>query len=143
MSSSPETLENLEIIERMIAGVREQLGQPPEPLGSRAADRVAGIVGSWTFLFSQLFVLCLYVSFQTLLPSLAFDRFPFVLMNLLLSFQAAFTAPILMMAQNRTAAKDRRHAKKAYHSIDHMEELVKFLVQMDGEDQVPTSQDPS
>jgi uncharacterized membrane protein len=62
----------------------------------------------------------------------AFDPYPFILLNLVLSFQAAFTAPIILMAQNRAASKDRRADRKAHRTIYHIEELVKILASLEG-----------
>ena len=108
-------------------------GGAPEALGSRMADKVATAVGSWKFLIGQSICLVLYMLGNVyMLRQEAFDPYPFILLNLCLSFQAAFTAPIILMAQNRADAKDRRHAKKAYRTIGHIEELVKILAQMEG-----------
>jgi len=53
-----------------------------------------------------------------------FDPYPFILLNLVLSFQAAFTAPIILMASNRAEQKDRRKAEEAYFSIDKIENML-------------------
>ena len=129
----PEEAAKLEAIERLVASLREDAGPAQESLGSRAADRVAGIVGSWKFLIGQSFLLlCWVVHNIRLVEADAFDPYPFILLNLCLSFQAAFTAPIILMAQNRSESNDRRHAKKAYRTIAQIKELVKILAQMEG-----------
>ena len=131
----PEELRKLAELEQWITNFRSDLGQPPETLGEKMADRVSGIVGSWKFLLGQGALLIVYMVGQVkVLSADAFDPYPFVLLNLMLSFQAAFTAPIILMAQNRADAKDRRHARKAYRTIGHMEELLSAIAEMDGID---------
>jgi uncharacterized membrane protein len=130
----PEELRQLEAVEQIVNKLREDLGATPESLGLRAADKVAGLVGSWTFLLSQATLLVFYMLGQVYFLRDGFDPYPFILLNLMLSFQAAFTAPIILMAQNRADMKDRRHAKKAYRTIAHVEELMKAVVTPDQED---------
>ncbi len=130
-SFRPEEATKLATIERLVISLREEAGQAPEPLGSRAAGRLAGIVGSWKFLGILILVLGSYIGLNVwLLKSVAFDPYPFILLNLFLSFQAAFTAPIILMAHNRAESKDRRMAIKAYRTIGHIEELVKIVAQV-------------
>ena len=87
--------------------------------GERIADLVAARVGSWPFIITQSSLLVLwilynaYVAFQVL-HGKAFDPYPFILLNLALSFQAAYTGPIVMMSQNRQASKDRDMAEHDY-----------------------------
>ena len=75
--------------------------------GQRLADRVASFGGSWTFLISFGVVLVVWVSYNLLLRGGAPDPYPFIFLNLLLSMLAAIQAPVIMMSQNRQAAKDR------------------------------------
>ena len=75
--------------------------------GQRLADGVASFGGSWTFLISFGVVLVSWVGFNLLLTQSAPDPYPFIFLNLLLSMVAAVQAPIIMMSQNRQAAKDR------------------------------------
>ncbi|HTT08470.1 MAG TPA: DUF1003 domain-containing protein [Gammaproteobacteria bacterium] len=86
-----------------------------ETFGNRIADRVAQFGGSWTFigLFAAfLFVWTLINSF--LLEQKAFDPYPYILLNLFLSMLAAIQAPVIMMSQNRTDAKDRIRSELDY-----------------------------
>lgn len=76
-------------------------------LGERVADAVARFGGSWTFILSFLFLLVVYCCVNTYLRNRAWDPYPFILLNLILSMMAAFQAPIIMMSQNRTDEKDR------------------------------------
>ncbi len=129
----PEEAARLETIERLVASLREDAGKPLESLADRASDRVAGIVGSWKFLIGLSTLLVFYMGAQAyLLVERAWDPYPFILLNLCLSFQAAFTAPIILMAQNRAARKDRRADRKAHRTIYHIEELVKILASLEG-----------
>ncbi|GAA4448074.1 DUF1003 domain-containing protein [Nibrella saemangeumensis] len=84
-------------------------------LGERMADRVAEFGGSWTFIISFGLVLLSWIALNTLmLRQEAFDPFPYILLNLLLSCLAAIQAPIIMMSQNRQETKDRTRAKNDY-----------------------------
>lgn len=87
---------------------------PDLPLGARIADSVAGAVGSWRFILIQSGLLAAWLVGNALAGSAAWDPYPFILLNLLLSFQAAYTAPVIMMSQNRLSEIDRRHAEEDY-----------------------------
>jgi len=79
-------------------------------LGHRAADWVAARVGSWQFIIIQSALLSAWVVVNVIGYLRHWDPYPFILMNLLLSLQAAYTAPIIMMSQNRQAERDRVEA---------------------------------
>lgn len=86
-------------------------------IGQRAADAVAAFGGSWTFigLFgATMFVWILLNSFVLLHYDKAFDPYPYILLNLVLSMLAAIQAPVILMSQNRQAEKDRLNAKHDY-----------------------------
>ena len=83
-------------------------------LGQRAADVIAKFAGSWAFIFSFTGVLILWMVVNTILASKAFDPYPFILLNLVLSCVAAIQAPLIMMSQNRQEEKDRRRAENDY-----------------------------
>jgi uncharacterized membrane protein len=76
----------------------------------RLADAVAGMVGSWLFLAIQSIVFAAWIATNVIGWVAEWDPYPFILLNLLLSFQAAYFSPIIMMSQNRQARIDRRHA---------------------------------
>jgi uncharacterized membrane protein len=76
-------------------------------VGERIADAVAGFGGSWTFILSFLAALAVYSAVNVALGSRAWDPYPFILLNLLLSMLAALQAPVIMMSQNRQDTKDR------------------------------------
>ena len=83
-------------------------------VGQRAADRIAKFAGSWAFIFSFTAVLLLWMVGNVLLAKHAFDPYPFILLNLVLSCVAAIQAPLIMMSQNRQEEKDRRRAENDY-----------------------------
>ena len=78
-------------------------------LGQRAADTIAKFAGSWAFIFSFAGVLVLWMVINAILATKAFDPYPFILLNLVLSCVAAIQAPLIMMSQNRQEEKDRRY----------------------------------
>lgn len=83
-------------------------------LGQRAADAIAKFAGSWAFIFSFTGVLVLWMIINTVLSAKAFDPYPFILLNLVLSCIAAIQAPLIMMSQNRQEEIDRRRAENDY-----------------------------
>lgn len=83
-------------------------------LGQRAADTIAKFAGSWAFIFSFVGVLIIWMVINIILASNAFDPYPFILLNLVLSCVAAIQAPLIMMSQNRQEEKDRRRAENDY-----------------------------
>ena len=83
-------------------------------VGQRAADAIAKFAGSWAFIFSFSTVLALWMIVNILLAVKAFDPYPFILLNLVLSCVAAIQAPLIMMSQNRQEEKDRRRAENDY-----------------------------
>ena len=85
--------------------------------GQRLADKISTFGGSWTFIILFFVVLISWMMINTLYfisPKEAFDPYPFILLNLVLSSLAALQAPIIMMAQNRQAAKDRMDISENY-----------------------------
>src|SRR2546421_7568682 len=85
----------------------------PLTLGERVADSAAGIVGSWRFIIIQSILVAIWVGFNVWELGFGhFDPFPFVLLNLMFSVQAAYTGPILLLASNRQAATDRAMASR-------------------------------
>lgn len=82
--------------------------------GQKAADGVARFAGSWAFIFSFIAVMAVWMVLNVCLAAKAFDAYPFILLNLLLSCIAAVQAPLIMMSQNRQEAKDRKRAENDY-----------------------------
>ncbi|MBP2161404.1 MULTISPECIES: DUF1003 domain-containing protein [Asticcacaulis] len=87
---------------------------PQTSFGDRVSDRIAAVVGSWNFIIIQSLILFGWIVLNITAWINHWDPYPFILLNLVLSFQAAFTAPIIMMAQNRQAAIDRQRAELDY-----------------------------
>lgn len=87
---------------------------PPATLGQRLADGVAATIGSWRFIAIQSTAIVIWMVGNVMSKDGAWDPYPFILLNLLLSFQAAYTAPAIMMSQNRQSELDRRHAESDY-----------------------------
>jgi uncharacterized membrane protein len=97
-SVSELTRRNIEVIARMERAFEEQ-----RTFGERVADGFAAVVGSWPFIVAQSVVLAAWVVLNCLAWALQWDPYPFILLNLVLSFQAAYASPIIMMSQNRQA----------------------------------------
>ncbi len=91
--------------------------------GQRASDAVAKFAGSWAFIFSFIGVMILWMTGNILLATRAFDAYPFILLNLVLSCIAAVQAPLIMMSQNRQEAKDRERAENDY-KVNLKNELI-------------------
>ena len=91
--------------------------------GQRAADAVARFAGSWAFIFSFIGVMIVWMVVNVILATRAFDAYPFILLNLVLSCIAAVQAPLIMMSQNRQEAKDRARAENDY-KINLKNELI-------------------
>ena len=100
-------------------------------LGQRAADAIAKFAGSWAFIFAFTGVLILWMVINTILAAKAFDPYPFILLNLVLSCVAAIQAPLIMMSQNRQEEKDRRRAENDYKVNLKTEIMIEDLYDMD------------
>ena len=97
--------------------------------GLKVADRFASVVGSWRFIIIQSAILAAWVAMNVVGYVYHWDPYPFILLNLVLSFQAAYAAPIIMMSQNRQADKDRLAAEVDYQINVKAEEEVKAMMQ--------------
>ena len=82
--------------------------------GQRFADKVAATVGSWRFILLQSALIVSWIAWNSQGPNQAWDPYPFILLNLVLSFQAAYTAPAIMMSQNRLSEVDRLRSTNDY-----------------------------
>ena len=104
--------------------------------GQRLADKIADFGGSWTFISSFCVFLGLWIVINAgVLLARPFDPYPFILLNLMLSFLASLQAPVIMMSQNRQEARDRQHAEgdykvnlKAELEIRHLHEKMDYLL---------------
>lgn len=93
-------------------------------VGQRLAEQVAAFVGSWWFLGGQACFLLLWLIYNTLQFTLHFDPPPYILLNLLLSFQAAFTGPVLLIAANVGALRDHAQADRIEKLAAQSEQLA-------------------
>jgi uncharacterized membrane protein len=91
-------------------------------MGQKAADRITKIVGSWHFIIIQSFLLAAWIVVNVVGYVYQWDPYPFILLNLCLSFQAAYTAPVILMSQNREAELDRQ-TLQYYYEVNLKEEL--------------------
>lgn len=107
-------------------------------LGQRVADHVATLVGSWPFILVQSGALVAWMVVNVYLVVMehehpgflkAWDPYPFILLNLVLSFQAAYTGPVVMMSQNRQTEKDRLVAQSDYEINQKAEEEIEVIMQ--------------
>lgn len=97
-------------------------------LGQQAADRVARVMGSWKFIIIQSILLTIWAILNITAWVRQWDPYPFILMNLVLSLQAAYTAPMIMMSQNRQAARDRLEAHNDYLINQKAEEEIRAIL---------------
>ncbi|HJU09737.1 MAG TPA: DUF1003 domain-containing protein [Candidatus Binataceae bacterium] len=97
-------------------------------VGDRVADNIAEIMGSWPFIIIQSLVLGGWIALNIIAYIQHWDPYPFILLNLALSFQAAYAAPIIMMSQNRQADKDRLMAQHDYEINLKAEQEVKAIM---------------
>jgi uncharacterized membrane protein len=105
---------------------REHAGQLTR--GELIADSFASLMGSWSFIIVQSILLAIWVALNLVAYIQHWDPYPFILLNLALSFQAAYAAPIIMMSQNRQAEKDRLMAEHDYEVNVKAEEEVKAIM---------------
>ncbi len=96
--------------------------------GELIADAFASLMGSWSFIIVQSILLAIWVVLNIVAYVRHWDPYPFILLNLALSFQAAYAAPIIMMSQNRQADKDRLMAEHDYEINVKAEEEVKAIM---------------
>jgi uncharacterized membrane protein len=96
--------------------------------GQRVADGVAATMGSWRFIIIQSALLAVWIILNLIGWLRHWDPYPFILLNLVLSFQAAYAAPIIMMSQNRQAEKDRIAAQHDYDVNVKAEEEIKAIL---------------
>lgn len=90
--------------------------------GERIADKAASGIGSWRFLIIQTIAVAAWVTLNIIGLVSHWDPFPFILLNLLFSVQAAYTGPVLLLAGNRQAQKDRLTLEHAAHEADKADE---------------------
>jgi CRP/FNR family transcriptional regulator, cyclic AMP receptor protein len=110
--------ENDRILRSMASRNVNEVEEEQMTLGQRVADKVADTIGSWPFIIIQTIILTAWIIINLVTvityKKETWDPYPFILLNLMLSFQAAYSGPVIMMSQNRQSAKDRLAAE-----IDH------------------------
>ncbi|MEQ1554745.1 MAG: DUF1003 domain-containing protein [Ferruginibacter sp.] len=84
--------------------------------GQRLSDKIAAGMGSWKFIIWQTGVVIIWMLLNIIAFVKHWDPYPFILLNLIFSTQAAYAAPIIMMAQNRQSQRDRIQAENDYHT---------------------------
>lgn len=104
--------------------VQEQL-----TIGQKASDWIAFRIGSWGFIIGQSVVLTIWALLNVSAWIRHWDPYPFILMNLVLSLQAAYTAPMIMMSQNRQAARDRIEAHNDYQVNQAAETEIRVVLE--------------
>ena len=130
-----EVIESLEQHEILSSDISKQF-ERKLTFGERLSDRIAEFGGSWKFLISFGGVLFIWIAFNgVILATRAFDPYPFILLNLILSCLAAVQAPVIMMSQNRAEARDRLRAENDYKvnlkaelEIRHLHEKLDHLL---------------
>ncbi len=105
--------------------------------GEKLADQVAEGMGSWKFIIIQTLLVAVWMTGNIIGVVYHWDPFPFILLNLLFSTQAAYAAPIIMMSQNRQADRDRAQATADYETNvrakEEIEELQERLARIEDE----------
>jgi uncharacterized membrane protein len=99
------------------------------PLGARIADRVTGFLGSWRFIVIQTVIVLIWIAGNIVLLTRPFDPYPFILLNLAFSTQAAYAAPLILLAGNRASIRDRMTLEHAAEEADLEEEQNKELLE--------------
>ncbi|HBO16441.1 MAG: hypothetical protein UR69_C0003G0053 [Candidatus Moranbacteria bacterium GW2011_GWE2_35_2-] len=103
-----EKNKNVVCVTKNAKNTNEKNSRKKDSIGGRAADKITGIIGSWKFLIIQTTFLSIWIIVNIVAWFWHWDQYPFILLNLVLSFQAAYAAPIIMMSQNRAAELDRK-----------------------------------
>jgi len=103
----------------------------------KVADRITAIVGSWKFVVVQSMVLLFWIIANVMAVWDGWDPYPFILLNLVLSFQAAYTAPIIMISQNKQAEKDRQAARLDLVISQKIDgEVIKIMNKLESQDEL-------
>jgi uncharacterized membrane protein len=98
--------------------VNQQMAAVSEPAGERIADALTGFMGSWRFIAIQTVIVTIWLLGNIWILSRPFDPYPFILLNLAFSTQAAYAAPLILLAGNRSAMRDRLTLEHAAAEAD-------------------------
>ena len=115
------------LLERKVSRNTNKIGDVNLTFGARMADNIAKFAGSWTFILIFLSVILGWLVLNIVMMTHAFDPYPFILLNLLLSCVAAMQAPVIMMSQNRQEEKDRLRSLNDYKTNLKSEIIVEDL----------------
>ena len=120
--------------------VHERFEGDAAPIGVRLSNAIIGFMGSWPFLIVQTILVAIWIALNIFAWIKHFDPFPFILLNLAFSTQAAYAAPLILMASNVAAAKDRElwendyaTNQKAYTKIEELERQIKAVAEQNHE----------
>jgi uncharacterized membrane protein len=95
-------------------------------IGLLLADKVASFIGSWVFIISQSIILIIWLILN-IKHIVHFDPYPFILLNLILSFQAAYATPMILMSGNRQSQRDRAQAEKDLNIDEDSNKVIKNM----------------
>ena len=124
-----EDMRKLRRAERARMAISRSSPDTPLTLGQRIADDVAETMGSWRFIIIQSLLLTVWIALNVTAFVRQWDPYPFILLNLALSFQAAYAAPFIMMSQNRQQDVDRKAAENDYKINIKAEQEIELLHQ--------------
>lgn len=111
-------------------------------VGDRAAAKIVGGMGSWRFFFVQTVVVLSWVAANLYLLSKPFDPYPFILLNLAFSTQAAYAAPLILMASNLQSRRDRLRDDQEAREVEELHQMGETTVQiLKGQDETLAKQD--
>lgn len=127
LNTPHDNMTNEEIIHLLLENTVATRGEEKETFGQRAADKMAAFAGSWGFILSFSALLLLWIVVNLIAASRAFDPYPFILLNLVLSCIAAVQAPLIMMSQQRQEQKDRQRSENDYKINLKSEIILKDL----------------
>ena len=114
--------ENDLILRRMVSRNVNEMVDEQMTLSERVADKAADLIGSWRFIIFQSVLVGVWITLNVVAWINHWDEYPFVLMNVVLSMQAAYSGPVIMMSQNRQSTKDRL-AAEVDHQVNTKAEL--------------------
>lgn len=127
LNTPHDNMSNEEIIHLLLENTVSDNREDKETFGQRAADKMAAFAGSWGFILSFSALLILWIIINLIAATRAFDPYPFILLNLVLSCVAAVQAPLIMMSQQRQEQKDRRRSENDYKVNLKCEIILKDL----------------
>lgn len=127
LNTPHDNMTNEEIIHLLLENTVATRGGEKETFGQRAADKMAAFAGSWGFILSFSALLVLWIVVNLVAATRAFDPYPFILLNLVLSCIAAIQAPLIMMSQQRQEQKDRQRSENDYKVNLKSEIILKDL----------------